>query len=80
MMLAHEWICVLLKIVVSVDPRALSSTPTSGRCSPLIPRGRHIIIGINGRAYNVTRYSVLFVIVFITICMYVVNLGVAYFL
>ena len=57
MMLAHEWICVLLNIVVSVDPRALSSTPTSRRCSPLIPRGRHIIIVIIGRAYILSSSS-----------------------
>ena len=57
---------------------AVSSTQGSGGYSPLLPWGRHIIIVTNERAYNVTRYSILFVILFINILMYIVNIGIAY--
>ena len=58
----------------------MSPTLTSGRYSLLLPRGRHIIIVINERAYNVTRYSVLFVILFINLVLYIVNTDISYFL
>ena len=58
----------------------VSTTLTSGRYSLLFPRSRHIIFVINERAYNVTRYSVLFVILFINFVLYIVNTYISYFL
>ena len=58
----------------------LSSTYTSGRYSPLLPRGLHMVIVISETAYDVTQYSVLFVILCINVLLNVVNTYIDHFL